>query len=197
MLLHIQGEEWVTRWHSVLVYYILAAFLTLSGLLCYFGIAKHPLGKQYFTRKDHELHTMFSVTQNVAIVQERPSLLVNDASSNEFDFKQVPSQQSKSIVTEDVNGEGDDDLLEDNVVSAFSESDSLLDNSNAEISNIEMMKKCWLDIGAQVMMTICSTLIASLYIKFEYTTFEDLTTLLQYVNLVFHDVNGGWGLASL
>jgi hypothetical protein len=37
------------------VYYIVAVTITLAGLICFFGIAKHPKGKQLFAKKDAEL----------------------------------------------------------------------------------------------------------------------------------------------
>ena len=49
------GEVWELRWNSVLVYYIVAIVITLAGLMCFYGIAFHPFGKQMFVHKDEEL----------------------------------------------------------------------------------------------------------------------------------------------
>ena len=37
------------------VYYIVAVTITLAGMICFFGIAKHPKGKLLFAKKDAEL----------------------------------------------------------------------------------------------------------------------------------------------
>lgn len=52
------GEIWELRWNSILVYYIVAAVITLAGLICFYGIAFHPVGKQMFRHKDEELRSM-------------------------------------------------------------------------------------------------------------------------------------------
>ena len=39
----------------MLVYYLIAAFLTLAGMVCYFGVGKHPIGKLFFKKKDAQL----------------------------------------------------------------------------------------------------------------------------------------------
>eukprot|EP00043_Microstomoeca_roanoka_P018901 m.206408 g.206408 ORF g.206408 m.206408 type:complete len:429 (-) comp16907_c1_seq2:242-1528(-) len=138
-----EDEEWRTRWHSVIVYYFLAVFLTLAGLMCYFGIAKHPLGKLFFSRKDLEL---------------RAAQAAFDPDTDvDYEFRN--------------GGERRGLLNSSSVNSAF---------ASKHITNWEMVRLCWKEIATQLIMTVCSTLVASLYIKFNPTTYDDLPTLLQY-----------------
>ena len=49
---------------------------------------------------------------------------------------------------------------------------------SSRYTNMQMLLMCWREMLAQLLMTVCSTLVASLYIKFEPTKYDDLPTLL-------------------
>lgn len=59
--------DWHLRWHSICVYYIVACIITLAGLMCFYGIARHPFGKQMFEHKDQELRNMDEATTPTSI----------------------------------------------------------------------------------------------------------------------------------
>ncbi|EGD80488.1 hypothetical protein PTSG_11131 [Salpingoeca rosetta] len=256
-----EDDHWMVRWHSVLVYYLLAAFLTLAGLLCYFGIAKHPRGKAVFKRKDAELraalvraqltsadddstygsvnrrtkdgnsqHTPLLPAGSSAVSGDGASVVAGTTRRRSSSIKRanygssnnasadVASLHNNSNSNNGRHHHGSDDEEADSDVedgstsammpllngssgssssssapptsSSFGRRDhgkpsaatvaDALSTASSHYTNWDMLRMCWKEMTAQLLMTVCSTLVASLYIKFKPTQYDDLPTLLQY-----------------
>eukprot|EP00730_Choanoeca_flexa_P016662 TRINITY_DN7925_c0_g1_i1.p1 TRINITY_DN7925_c0_g1~~TRINITY_DN7925_c0_g1_i1.p1 ORF type:complete len:464 (+),score=98.15 TRINITY_DN7925_c0_g1_i1:246-1637(+) len=130
---------WETRWDSATVYYIVAVSISLAGMICFFGIAKHPVGKVLFAKKDSELHAERSAGASPSINHDAP-LLSTQANA-------VAMEQSMTVLT--------------------------------------CFKSVWIEVVAQSITTICSTLIAAMYIDIPASHFEDLPTILLYDYYIF------------
>eukprot|EP00045_Choanoeca_perplexa_P013598 m.154791 g.154791 ORF g.154791 m.154791 type:complete len:459 (-) comp16397_c0_seq1:1184-2560(-) len=134
---------WETRWDSVTVYYIVAVTITMAGMICFFGIAKHPIGKQLFSKKDAEL------------------------------------QRGSAPTTPGAVNESDIILINEHGTHAQTEQD---------MSATSCFHKIWIEIVSMSVTTICSTLIAALYIDIPSSHFEDLSTILLYDYYIFGSV---------
>eukprot|EP00056_Hartaetosiga_gracilis_P008324 m.118668 g.118668 ORF g.118668 m.118668 type:complete len:515 (-) comp12899_c0_seq11:235-1779(-) len=181
---NIDGE-WVTRWNSVLVYYILAIVLTMAGLLCFFGVMKHPLGRYLMELKDLQLQmaaTTIRIDEDDIGDEENDHISALQRTQQQHQRQRSIQYSTSSRFSEDVEELIDDEEeVEDN---GHTERDTLLNaNSNSDngsLSTVAIVLKCLGIVLSQLVTTIASSLVASLYIKVHPTRFDDLPTLLIY-----------------
>eukprot|EP00055_Hartaetosiga_balthica_P017007 m.110634 g.110634 ORF g.110634 m.110634 type:complete len:460 (-) comp9227_c0_seq1:542-1921(-) len=166
--------QWATRWNSVLVYYILAIMITIAGLLCFFGVMKHPYGRYLIELKDKQLHQEIDMTN---LEEDQNDVLFNEGSSRSVQYSLSSRYSSEAVEDEE---EEEEDL--DN----FGESEALISSSGNShqpfhsLSIFGIALKCYGLLFSQIITTVASSLVAALYIKVKPTKYSDLPTLLIY-----------------